>query len=55
MAEHERKMISKWTKDALSAARNRGIVLGNPFNLKLEDAFGVLSRKTKAEIIARKV
>jgi DNA invertase Pin-like site-specific DNA recombinase len=30
VAEHEREMISRRTKDALKAARNRGIRLGNP-------------------------
>jgi len=30
MAQHEREMISKRTKDALEQAKKRGVILGNP-------------------------
>lgn len=48
VAEHERKMISKRTKDALQAARARGVKLGNP-NLRL----GTPARAANASRAAR--
>jgi DNA invertase Pin-like site-specific DNA recombinase len=40
VAQHEREMIAQRTKDALQAAKARGVVLGNP---KLADVRVVVS------------
>lgn len=52
-AEAERDMVSQRTKDALAAAKKRGVVLGNP---KLADAraSAAVARKRKADEFASK-
>jgi DNA invertase Pin-like site-specific DNA recombinase len=54
MAQQERRMISQRTKSALKAAKDRGVVLGNP---RLEQARGqaVASLKADADRFARNV
>ncbi len=54
LAEKERQMISHRTRDALKAAKARGVVLGNP---KLADVRGraVVSNRANADNFAKKV
>jgi DNA invertase Pin-like site-specific DNA recombinase len=54
MAEYERELISKRTKDALKASKARGKKLGNPQNLNSEAAkrgrlLGTQARQLKAD------
>lgn len=53
-AEHEREMISKRTKEALAAAKARGMRLGSP-NIKQASAAGNTVKKTKADQFAANV
>jgi len=60
MAEYEREMISKRTKDALQAAKARGKVLGNPKNLTKKAArtgrvLGVQERVKRADTFANSI
>ena len=60
MAEYERELISKRTKDALQAAKAKGKKLGNPQNLNSEAAkkgrlLGTQVRQDKADEHAKRV
>jgi DNA invertase Pin-like site-specific DNA recombinase len=60
VAEHEREMISKRTREALKAAKSRGVILGNPANLTKQAAMngrrlGVSAIKSKADEFAERI
>jgi DNA invertase Pin-like site-specific DNA recombinase len=54
VAEHERELISQRTRDALAAAKARGIKLGNP-NIAMARAKGQRVIKSKADKHAQNV
>lgn len=59
-AEHEAECISKRTREALAARRNKGLPLGNPQNLKpefshLSRAEAAIARQTQAKLFAEKM
>jgi DNA invertase Pin-like site-specific DNA recombinase len=49
VAEHEREMISKRTKEALQSAKERGVRLGNPTNLETARQHSRATRKALAD------
>ena len=54
VAQHEREMISQRTKDALAAAKRRGVRLGNP-NLATAAMQGTAATKAAAKQFAANV
>jgi hypothetical protein len=53
LAEKERSLIAQRTRDALKAAKARGVVLGNP-NLAAVRDLAIASTKAEAEGLAKK-
>lgn len=54
MAEHERDLISKRTRESLAAAKKRGVELGNP-EIATLSAKGVAANKAAADEYARRL
>ena len=54
VAEHERELISQRTREALAAAKARGVKLGNP-NIAMARAKGQLVIKSKADKHAQNI
>lgn len=55
IAQEEREMISKRTKDALKAKKDRGISLGNPSNILNKDEDGnLIAVKNRIESVKKK-
>lgn len=54
MAQHEREMISKRTKEALAAAKARGVKLGNPRIKPGDDHAASIARREAALAYARR-
>lgn len=55
VAEHEREMISKRTKEALAAAKARGTKLGNPKIKAGDDYAASIAREQAARVYAERV
>lgn len=55
MVEWEREQISKRTKEALQAAKERGVKLGNPVNLEAASKRGAKANKARADQFAANI